>query len=570
VSLIVIVYVIQALLPVTGVYLNKTFIDSLIPIAAGNQALVHIAALILVATSVIHFLTRTSNQVAATIEQYMSGAFSQTVDTEVLSKAQRLPLVSFDQSKGYDLLDRAQNGHGQRTVAVACALFRIGASVVSLSSLCYVIGSLNLWVLAGLMPVVTASLILHVRWGRDRYLLTRSQTPAQREVYYLQRLLTAQEAAKEIRVLTLGHYLLGKWADAMLRVRRQTLDMIVRQSQGTVVSELFGVATSLSVTLWLFFGMARHGMEAGTFLAAQGAVTSIVAITPQLATSISQVIEHGRHAQDLLAFLAQPEEPNTGNFPSPSQLDRGIDVDHLVFSYPGSEKATLKGITFSVRAGERIAIVGENGSGKSTLVKCLLGLYQPTSGSIKYDGHEIRELDMHDFRRNLGVVFQDFVRYALSLRENVGFGNLHVLYDDSALNDAAERVGISELVRTLPEGWDTALNRMWEGGQELSLGQWQRVAIARCLLRNAPVVILDEPTASLDPKAEFLIAEQFSTAMAGRTSIMISHRLGFARLADRILVLDHGKLVEQGTHDELVRLGGVYAQMFQLQAEWYN
>ena len=253
----------------------------------------------------------------------------------------------------------------------------------------------------------------------------------------------------------------------------------------------------------------------------------------------------------------------------PAAGPQPIEVRDLTFTYPGAERPALRGVSFTLPAGEKVALVGENGAGKTTLVHLLLGLYTPTEGSVHIGGQDLRELDPAPLWASTGAVFQDFTQYHLTVRENVGLGHVDHLGDHAAVHRAAGAGGAADFVEELPERYETVLGPTF-GGRDLSVGQWQRVATSRGLMRGADLLVLDEPTAALDPKAEAEVYGRFAEHAGGRTAILISHRMGFARLADRILVLKDGELIEQGTHDQLVRLGGEYAHLFATQARWYQ
>jgi ATP-binding cassette subfamily B protein len=262
-------------------------------------------------------------------------------------------------------------------------------------------------------------------------------------------------------------------------------------------------------------------------------------------------------------------EASTG-LPAPSTLQDGVRFEAVSFTYPGGHRPALAEIDLRIRPGERIALVGENGAGKSTLVKLLLGLYHPTAGRISAEGIDLRSIAPETWRAMVGAVFQDYVRYSLTVRENVGFGRLEKLNDMRAIEEAARSSSAAEMIHSLPEGYETLLGKEFEGGQDLSQGQWQKLAIARAYLRSAEILVLDEPASALDALAELEVYRQFVKLSQGKAVLLISHRLGSARLADRILFLQQGRIVQEGTHDELMAAGGPYAELYGLQAKWYQ
>jgi ATP-binding cassette subfamily B protein len=274
--------------------------------------------------------------------------------------------------------------------------------------------------------------------------------------------------------------------------------------------------------------------------------------------------------EDLFIYVdLQPEEPVGGEAADSSGLG-DIRVEQLTYRYPQSDRDSLSGISFTLREGERIALVGSNGSGKTTLVKVLLGLYEPSGGSVCYGGRSLAQLDLKKLRDRSAAVFQDFTRYAFTLRDNVGLGRAERIGDERAIREASALGGADEVAGALSDGFETMLTRQFTGGTDLSGGQWQRVAISRAFMRDAPLVVLDEPTAALDPKAETDVFERFAAMAGSRTAVLVSHRLGMARLCDRVMVMQGGRLIELGTHDELLAAGGEYARLWSLQSQWYR
>jgi len=288
-------------------------------------------------------------------------------------------------------------------------------------------------------------------------------------------------------------------------------------------------------------------------------------------TSLAGLYEDNLFLSNLYEFLdlvPQVAEPRTPA-PFPRPMQQGITLDHVTFHYPGGSRPVLDDICLTLRPGEHVALVGENGSGKTTLVKLLCRLYDPSAGVISVDGRDLREFATTDLRREISVVFQDYARYQLTARENIGFGDSRAPATDERIESAARQSGAHPIIAGLPKGYETNLGKWFEDGEELSIGEWQKVALARAFLREAPIIVLDEPTSALDAKAEFDFYEKFRSVAQGKTAVLISHRFSTVRMADRIFVLDKGRIVESGSHDELVRAGGLYAELFGTQARYY-
>jgi len=565
-----VLYAFQATTPLLEVYLSRIGIDLMSEIARGDSNAVLPATIVLVAGIGVTVLTSFILAGILGFERQLTSELGLSVDLSVIKKSQTLPLSFYDQPRSFDLLRRARNGSGERCVAIISSTLRILAAGATLVSMVGVLATIHWGLALVLMPMCFLSLYLNLKWGKQRFTLSHTQTPVRRRTEYLAQLLCGAESAKEQRLFGLGGYLTSTWSRLAERLRRETIRLEWRHAGARLGVQGLAIAIATAGMLWLFRGVVHREITVGTYVAMVGAINSALGQIPNLASSISQVYESTLFTGDLFAFLDLPNEVRPGggkSFPAP--LREQITVDSLHYTYPGAAEATLRGISATIPAGKRTAIVGDNGSGKTTLAKCLLGLYPVGAGSICFDDVDMTGIDVTSLRANVTAVMQDFVRYALTLRENVGFGSIEHLNDDGVLLRAASKSGISELVDSLAAGLDTTLTNMWEGGQELSYGQWQRIAIARAMVRDAQVLVLDEPTAALDPRTEAALLERFMEVTHGRTSIVISHRLGFARDAEHILVMKQGRVVEQGSHFELLRFNGEYARMFRAQAQWY-
>lgn len=331
-----------------------------------------------------------------------------------------------------------------------------------------------------------------------------------------------------------------------------------------------GAIISYGISVLFVLNLLRLGSGTlGDFVALTQAIQSTQGTLSGVAGSLGRIYEDGLFLTDLERFLDLPNEAKVIGAKTIASLKKGIEVSGLTYSYPGADECVLVDVSFRIGRGERIAIVGENGAGKTTLVKCLLGLY-PYKGKILFDGIELRDIDPASLRKKFTVLFQDYLRYQSSLRENIGIGDATKEWEDVAIGLAAKNAGIDGWAESLIRGYDTPLGRLFSGAKELSEGQWQQVSLARAFFRDSEVFVLDEPTASLDPRAEVETIERFATLSQGKSGIFISHRLGTTRLADRIMVLKGGRLVEEGTFSDLVARGGHFAELYRMQAHWYK
>lgn len=560
--------VLPGALPVVGLYIQKRLVDVVAAqIKSGGSF--RQALWWLLASVGIQGLTALTNQGTNLVNGYLQEDFNFHIRSQIAAKAQRLSLAYFDLPSFYDDLQRAQAGIGQRALSMLRAALNLGRNALTLGSFVVLLAAAH-WSLVALLALVTVPAVWTTAYfARLRWSLVRSQTPLQRESDYVSGLLISRDVAKELRLFGLTPYLTGRWREIFVRLRRENFALQRRASFGGFGATLAGAAGAAAASGVLIWQVFLGRLTLGDFVALTQAVGSAQSILQGTAFELAGMYENALSASDLFNYLDLPEEATvTGDLPCPRPLRDGIRFEGVSFRYPESETAVLSDVSFTIRPGERVALVGENGAGKTTLVKLLMGLYQPSSGSITYDGVDLRTLDPASVRREVTVVFQDFARFDLTARENIGFGDLQRLDELGAVAAAADQGG-ARFLEQLPRGYDTVLGRYFKDGHELSYGQWQKVAISRAFFRDAQVVVLDEPTAALDAKAEAEVFRQFAAVAAGKSSLFISHRLGTARAADRILVLRQGRLVEQGTHEELMALDGDYARMYSLQAQWY-
>lgn len=407
--------------------------------------------------------------------------------------------------------------------------------------------------------------------GRDYYREAVLRTPKRRVISYLQALLTTLDSAKETRAFGLGPHLLAQhrrlFDEEMEDLRRLVRSRQRREALATLASSAVNAGGVLFI-LWLHFS---ERISLAETVAAAGALLLMLPRMTSLMAGIGLLHENVPFVEDLWLFLAvQPRRiPPSSPEPLPAGLTT-LRADELTFGYPNSQTPVLRGVSLEIRVGETVVIVGENGAGKTTLAKLLCRLYDPDGGTITWDGRDVSTCDPDELRSRIAVIFQDFVRYELAARENIGFGDLATMHDEAAVSEAARRAGAEDFIAALPDGYDTRLGRRFHKGHDLSIGQWQRLALARAFFRDAPLVIMDEPTASLDARAESELFDTMRRLFHDRAVLLISHRFSSVRMADRIYVLRDGAITERGTHDELMAAGGHYAELFGLQAAAYT
>jgi ATP-binding cassette, subfamily B, bacterial len=488
----------------------------------------------------------------------------------VLDVAGRVELEYYEAPQFYDQLERVKSNAVMRPIAVTTSVFGLLGGAVGTASLLLVLLSIDPLLVPVLLLAGIPSVLLTRRASLLEFRFIARVAPIARGREYLRRVLTGRDEAKEVRAFGSESALRSRHddrSDQVLAAMSRHVRTRQRYALGVVVTMTIALSVSLALLVW-FLSMGRINVaDAGA------AALGIRLLSTRLEATFSSVgglLESSVFLDDLDRFfhLAVPDG-GTGRGHGPP-LRRAICVENVSYNYPGAARSALHEVSLVIGAGEVIAIVGENGSGKTTLAKVIAGLYAPTSGRIRWDATDAADLAPADVRRSVAVIFQDFVRYQLSARENIGLGDPEYAEDLAAAQQAARRAGAADFLEALPNGYDTVLSKEFAGGTDLSVGQWQRVALARALRRDAPLVILDEPSSALDPRAEQALFADVRAMLQGRAAVLISHRYSTVRSADRIFVMREGRILEAGSHDSLMAADGPYAELFSLQAKAYR
>lgn len=501
------------------------------------------------------------------VEQGLIETMEDGVQLRLQRKAAALRLEVFERADLQDILGRAREAAAPGTMMnLVQAVQEVPCGVAAIVAMAGVVGHWSPWLLVATLVAALPNPIAQLVQTRARLFGDREHTASERLRGYYASLLTSPQAAKEVRAYDLGGLFVRRWRDLFWSVANPIHRQDRAQSLGRAglagVAAL-GLVAAVAVAAW---GLEAGALNAATFAAMLVALRLVQAEAGGVMGSIGHLGGESYKLADLFVYLELgPEEPRDGAA-APEAGD--IVLEGVSFRYPQRPESALRDVSLALRAGERVALVGENGSGKTTLVKVLTGLYRPTEGRVLYGGCDLAEIDPQGSRARMAAVFQDHVRYALTLEENVRAGR----WDGSAgdVERAARQGGADEVAGALPDGYATLLTREFSGGTELSGRQWQRVAVSRGFTRESGLLALDELTAALDPQAKAEVFRRFAAMAAGRTAVLVSHRLGSARLCDRVLVLREGRIVEAGTHAELVAAGGEYARMWQTQAQWYR
>jgi ATP-binding cassette subfamily B protein len=493
-------------------------------------------------------------------------------ERRLLAQASRVDLGHFDNSDWHDRLARAKRDVSWRPGDLTWSVLGLSGNVVSIFLMASLLASLHWFLVVLALLAATLSLALERRITSQLYEFFYKETPEERERGYLSDLLVQPRTTKEIRAYVLAEYLLGRHHDLSERLYAQRERMY---RSATRISALTGLVTGTTLALaYVFVAVkgAAGSIDPGGVVLVIGAFTSLASTLGNISSTFVAVDQHTTFLDDYFSFLAiDPLVPlPPAPYPDPAWHIDHIEFDNVSFTYPGGTQPAVAGLDLHIRNGELIALVGENGAGKSTLVKLLLRFYDADSGSVRVGGVDVKDLDPEVLRSRIGVLFQDYASYELSVRENVTMGRPQGLVDDERVMEALRDARSEWLVSRMPKGLDSKVGRLFEGGHDLSGGEWQRLALARIMYRDADIWILDEPTSSLDPEAEAGIFAELKENLKGRIGIVISHRFSTVRIADRIAVIADGRVAELGNHEQLLRAGGRYAQLFELQAAGYR
>ncbi|GIP20692.1 ABC transporter ATP-binding protein [Paenibacillus sp. J22TS3] len=570
ISLAVAINVATAALPVLDIYATKNLVDEVTRLIGHTSQGIAAALAWLGGVLALQLLSLGLQPVYQLVLTHLKLKINYHFDREIAMKSSKLPLVYFDSPDYYDKYERAQSLSGDKGIGFVEAALHIAQSALSITGFLFVLYQFH-WLLGtGLLLVMVPSLWIHLRIGKLRFNQMFQQTAAVRKINYLIGLMTRRESAKELRIFNLSSYLFDKVQTYYWQNAREQIALQKRAAWS--VFRVDGMSRLLQGVgiVFLIWASSLGRLTIGAYVALVQAMSSTQGYLFIITNRLSTIYESALYVGNIYEYLDFQEEEKREEYQEYQGLtDRGIEVSGLSFKYPNSQGWILHNISLHIRPGEKVAIVGDNGAGKSTLIKCLLGLYTPAEGMVRYGGVDIREIDPDKFREHISATFQDYVCYQFTLRENIGLGSLEGMHDESRLMNAAHKGQADQIAEMLPGGYDAELGHAFGEGQELSQGQWQKIALSRAFLRDAEVVVLDEPTAALDPMAEAAVFERFVSLSEGKTAIFISHRLGSCRMADRILVLKDGRLVEQGHHLELINANGTYAHMFRTQAQWY-
>ncbi|MDQ4100086.1 MAG: ABC transporter ATP-binding protein/permease [Chloroflexota bacterium] len=564
----------QSLVPAAQVRLTEALLDGVTQGAAsggGGDAVRAIVwlALFQLGLFVGAALAQTLGNIS---QQLLQERLAIHVQTLIMEHANTLDLADFENAKYYDELQQAQRESANRPVQMVAQVFNLGRSLITFATLTAILVGLSPWVAVATLLAPIPAFISGSRYGWWGFQQMRRQSPVRRVMSYLTTLMTTDEYAKEVKLFTLGDYFIERYRRTAAGYYAETKTLLVRRYLAGFGWGALTIVVSSGTFLYVAVLAVRGQITVGAVAAYVQAAAQLQGAFQGLLGGVQGVYEHGLYLSTLYDLLERKPRIAAPDQPAPVQrpFTHGVEFQHVSYRYPGNETLALDDVSFTIAPGETVSLVGRNGAGKSTVVKLLGRLYDPSEGRILIDGRDLRDYDPAELRREFSVMFQDYATYQFSAGENIGVGNVASADDAAAIARAAERAGADGVIANLPDNFGTVLGKWFEGGHQLSGGEWQKIALARAFMRDAQILILDEPTAALDAQAEHDLFSRIKELTAGRMALYISHRFSTARMADRILVLDEGRLIEQGTHDELMARGGRYAGLFELQAASYR
>jgi ATP-binding cassette subfamily B protein len=564
----------QGGLPAARVWVSKLLVDAVVAAVttgSGTAALPQVAFLI-----ALQFAIGATGNILSTVgniaQQLLQEQVANRIQLLVMRQANALDLVFFERPQFYDLLQQVQREATFRPVQMVQTAFGLIRQVLTFASLLALLVNLEWFIAVGALVAPIPAFISSARYGWQGYQMMRWQSPLRRMMAYLTNLMTTDSYNKEVKLFTVGNFFIERFSNLFQRYYAENRSLVIRRYVAGAVWSMLTVLTSGLTFLYVAFRTLGGSISVGGLTLYVQAADGVSQAFSALLSGLQSMYEHQLYLKTLFELLDFKPQVSAPEHPVPMRhpIQEGIEFRNVTYSYEGKDEPALNDVSFSIARGETVAIVGHNGAGKTTLVKLVARLYDPQQGQVLIDGRDVREYDPDELRGEFGVLFQDYVSYQFSARENIGIGRVERLDDTSAIAEAASKSGASSVIEHLPQGYDTVLGKWFDGGVNLSGGEWQKVALGRAFMREAQILILDEPSAALDAKAEYELFSRLRELAHGRTAIFISHRFSTVRQADRILVFEQGRLIESGTHEELLALGGHYAELFNLQAASYR
>jgi ATP-binding cassette subfamily B protein len=563
--------VIASLIPLAMLAVTGTIIEGIHAYTSHQNGLPHYFWWLVAAEFALAALSTVLVRLLDFFDAVLADKFTRHISTRIVEHAAKLDLTSYEDPVFHDKMERARVQGTDRLIMIQTAgrFFQQGITAASLAASIFLFSP---WLLLALIACVVPAFLGETHFAFMGYSLNFQQTTARRQMEYLRFLGGSRENVKEVKLFGLAPFVINRYTELSEQLHGQNLGLEKKKLFFGALLTMLGTVGYYGTYAFVIYRTVAGALTLGMMTVLVGAIAGASTNIQSFFSSFSIIADQALFMGDLLEFFSvQPKifsKPNA--LPAPRPIRQGFEFKNVSFHYPGNPRLVLNNVSFKLEPSARIALVGENGQGKTTIVKLLTRLYDPTAGQILLDGVDLRDYDLDDLRKEIGVIFQDFTRYEMTASENIAVGQIEERNNQFRIRSAANKSLAEKAIRKLPKGYDQTLGSRFEGAVDLSGGEWQKMALARAYLRDAQVLILDEPTAALDARSEHEVFERFAELTKGKMSLLISHRFSTVRMADRILVLEGGRIAEQGKHDDLVRESGRYAQMFELQAASYR
>lgn len=567
----IILRIIKSAIPVAQLYVGKLIIDEVIRLINAPEKDYDQLWWYLGLELGLAVLSEILNRLISLTDALLGDLYGNHSSIELMHKASTLDLGMFEDSEFYDKLERARRQTTGRVVLMSMVLSQL-QDLITIIFLGAGLIAFEPWLILILVVAVLPSFLSEAHFSRSSYSLVRSWTPQRRELDYLRYIGASVETAKEIKVFGLDDFLTRRFTKIANEYYHVNKKLAIKRTIWGTLLQIGSVVAYYGAYLLIIVRTVAGALTVGDMTFLSGSFNRLQNQLQTLLSTFTRITESALYLQDYFDFLAINPliHDSPGAIKAPDKIIEGIRFENVGFQYPGTDVWAVRNLTFLLHSGEKLALVGENGAGKTTIVKLLARMYDPIEGRITIDGVDIKNFTIESYRKMIGVIFQDYVRFSFIASENVAIGQIEEAKNEEQIQDAAEKSLADQVIKKLPGGYNQMLGKRFAEGIDLSGGEWQKIALARAYMRDAQIVILDEPTASLDARAEFEVFKRFSELTAGKTAVIISHRFSTVRMADRILVLKNGVMLEIGTHEELLEKKGLYAELFQLQAQGYQ
>jgi len=563
--------IIRSATPLGLLYVGKLIIDQVVKISHDHNLGTHYLWQLVATEFALAIISDGLTRAITLMDSLLGDLFSNHTSVKIMAHAATLDLDQFEDAEFYDKLERARQQTVGRTVLLSQVMSQV-QDLITMGFLAVGLMAFNPWLIVLLLIAIIPAFLGESHFNDQSYALTRGQTPERRELDYIRYLGASDETAKEVKIFDLSGFIIDRFKLLSNKFYWDNRRLSIQRSLWGTFFAMLGSIGYYAAYVFIIIKAVEGTVSIGELAFLAGSFRQLRSLLEGILTRFTAVSQGAIYLRDFFEFFEiKPKIKLSANaLPFPETIKQGFTFEDVGFRYINSERWANRHLSFTLHPGEKLALVGENGAGKTTLVKLLSRLYDPTEGRILLDGIDLREYDLADLRLNVGIIFQDYLRYQMTFAQNIAVGNISQ-HDNRPLIEASARQSLADaLAAKLPNSYDQQLGKRFAQGVELSGGEWQKVALARAYMRNAQLLILDEPTSALDARAEYNVFERFAELTKGKTAVLISHRFSTVRMADRILVLEKGELIEIGSHEELLIKGGRYAELFDLQAMGYR